>query len=294
MVNNFRKKIIVTLVSIFFLLGVSNVYALTLSSSENVSVSARVGEDVVVTSTIGSLALPQTAVRFSGQAYPNAQVTLLKQGEKTAVVKANAAGDFNIMLAEQYNSNILYSLFAEDVSGNRSILINYPIAVQVGFLTYLSGIRFAPTIVTDKAEVKKGGYLTVSGYALPKKDMEVSVEGKENRVFTLISSIDGSYKIVLPLLDMPNGDYGVRIKYIDDSRISKLVDFSIGESDIFNTDTLLNIPGDCNADRVINLVDFSVLAFWYGKNNPPACVDTSKDNKIDLVDFSIVAFWWTG
>ncbi len=84
------------------------------------------------------------------------------------------------------------------------------------------------------------------------------------------------------------------IRYVDDARNSKLVKFVIGELNVPNTDIVENIPGDCNYDRLINLVDFSVLAFWYGKDNPPACVDTNRDNKIDLIDFSILAFWWTG
>jgi hypothetical protein len=295
---NFFKKILLSVLLLFFCLGPQSVLALTLTETENVSVSARVGEEVVVTpgggSSAGGFIFPKTAVRFTGEAYPLALVSLLKQGQVAKVIQADSKGIFDITLEEKYDSNILYSLFAEDVSGNRSILINYPIAVQTGFVTALSGIRFAPTIVTDKIEVKRGGYLTVSGYALPQKDLLVSVEGGDKKTFTLTSNANGSYKIVLPLGNLSKGDYAVHVQYNGDDRISKLISFTIGDTDVFTTTTTANIPGDCNADKIINLVDFSVLAYWYGKNNPPLCVDTNHDNKINLVDFSILAFWWTG
>jgi hypothetical protein len=41
-------------------------------------------------------------------------------------------------------------------------------------------------------------------------------------------------------------------------------------------------------------VDFSIMAYWYKRPNPPASVDLNGDSKIDLVDFSILAFNWTG
>jgi hypothetical protein len=41
-------------------------------------------------------------------------------------------------------------------------------------------------------------------------------------------------------------------------------------------------------------VDFSITAYWYGKENPPADVDFNGDGKVNLVDFSIMAFYWTG
>ena len=54
------------------------------------------------------------------------------------------------------------------------------------------------------------------------------------------------------------------------------------------------VKGDLNGDRKVNLVDFSVAAYWYKRANPPASVDVNGDGKVNLVDFSIMAFHWTG
>jgi hypothetical protein len=163
-------------------------------------------------------------------------------------------------------------------------------------MTYLSGILFPPTITLDKIEAAAGGYLTVAGFALPQKEMQIVIENQSDttiKTFTLTSGNDGRYDITLPLTDLPEGNYSVYIKYPDDSRISKLVRFIVGDSDISNVNTSLNIPGDCNADEKIDLVDFSILAFWYKKPNPPKCVDINNDGIVDLIDFSILAFYWT-
>ncbi len=242
----------------------------------------------------GAVVIPKTTVRFSGYAYPNARVTVLEEGSIKSTILADNDGVFSVTFEEKFDKNILYSLYAKDVNGQRSILLNYPIIVYEGYLTHLSGIRFAPTIVTDKGEVKVGDYLTVSGYALPGKDLEMIVNGVVNKTYFLSSKNSGEYKITFPLLGLPKGEYTVHVKYQDDTRISKLVRFVVGENNVPTTEVEANIPGDCNADSIINLVDFSVLAFWYKKPNPPVCVDVNKDKIVDLIDFSILAYYWTG
>ncbi|MFA6385357.1 MAG: dockerin type I domain-containing protein, partial [Candidatus Paceibacterota bacterium] len=54
------------------------------------------------------------------------------------------------------------------------------------------------------------------------------------------------------------------------------------------------LRGDLNCDNHVNLIDFSIMAYWYKKINPPEKVDLNNDGKITLVDFSIMAFNWTG
>jgi len=51
--------------------------------------------------------------------------------------------------------------------------------------------------------------------------------------------------------------------------------------------------GDINRDGKVNIVDFSIAAYWYKRLNPPTSVDINGDGAITLVDFSIMAFYWT-
>ncbi|MEK7569360.1 MAG: dockerin type I domain-containing protein [Patescibacteria group bacterium] len=273
---------------------------------------AQVTETVTVSATVsgttpppppagggGGGTLPNIAVRFTGEAYPFATVSILKEGAAAGDVLADGQGKFSATLEESYDSTILYTLFARDTSGERSLLINYPLVVRSGYLTHLSGIRFAPTVLADRAQVKAGDFLTIYGSSLPARNLlllvspQISLTGAE-RSFSLVSNAGGRYKIVVPTRDFAKGDYTFYIKYENDPRISKVVKFTVGDVNIPSAELTKNIPGDCNADQKINLVDFSILAFLYGKNNPPKCVDTNSDGIINLVDFSILAFWWTG
>ncbi|MCX6712435.1 MAG: hypothetical protein NT041_01955, partial [Candidatus Vogelbacteria bacterium] len=57
--------------------------------------------------------------------------------------------------------------------------------------------------------------------------------------------------------------------------------------------------GDLNGDCKVNLVDFSVAAYWYKRTLTGAMVQTEKDKlngdgQINLVDFSIIAYYWSG
>ena len=52
-------------------------------------------------------------------------------------------------------------------------------------------------------------------------------------------------------------------------------------------------PGaDLNGDGRVNLVDFSILLFYWDSNNE--CADQNLDGTVDLIDFSIMMFYWTG
>jgi hypothetical protein len=55
-------------------------------------------------------------------------------------------------------------------------------------------------------------------------------------------------------------------------------------------------PSDLNRDGSVNLIDFSILIFWWqttgGDSNPPA--DINQNGNVGLEDFSILLFNWTG
>jgi hypothetical protein len=56
---------------------------------------------------------------------------------------------------------------------------------------------------------------------------------------------------------------------------------------------------DFNGDCRVNIVDFSIVAFWYKRNLTDSFKVREKehlngDGVVSLVDFSIMAFHWTG
>ncbi|MCX6797107.1 MAG: dockerin type I domain-containing protein, partial [Candidatus Doudnabacteria bacterium] len=77
------------------------------------------------------------------------------------------------------------------------------------------------------------------------------------------------------------------------SSFSKAVGFTVGDKNVVAQPPQVS-KSDTNNDGRVNLVDFSIAAYWYKRPSPPSAVDLSGDGKVDLVDFSIMAFYWTG
>lgn len=272
----------------------SSVFAVEYSlPPENVSVSAIVTGPAIGPIDGGGGGMLYGLI-FSGWAYPKATVHIWKDGIPKTTTIANDAGYFSVTLSEIYKSNVLYTLYAIDKENRKSILLNYPIAVKVGYFTQISGIRFPPTISTDKSEVKVGDSIIVKGYALPNELLDIVIEGITGKTFYVTSNSDGTYETSLSLFGFRKNNYNLHVNYNLDKKISKVIQFTVGDANILSIDLINNIPGDCNADQIINIVDFSVAAFWYGKQNPPRCIDTNNDKIINLVDFSVLAFYWTG
>ncbi len=266
-------------------------------------------EDVTVSAIVGSVTPPpgegggggggdytfRTSVSFSGFAYPGAIVHIWKDATPKTTAIADNKGVFSTTLDEPYSDSALYTLYAVDREGRRSLLLNYPIVISSGYFTSISGVRFPPTIVADKTEVKFGDSITISGYALPNENIQISINGMaQYKTIDTLAKSDGIYSVTYSLSGFYRGEYNVKVNYKNDKRSSKIIKFIIGELNVLSIESVNNLPGDCNADQIINIIDFSILAFWYNKNNPPACVDTNQDNIINIVDFSILAFYWTG
>lgn len=286
-----KKHVFILILLSFFIFCVAKVTALTITDSSLVSMSAVVGTLPTVDTGGGGYIAPQSGVRFSGFAYPEALVTVQKGLEKITTVTADARGYFTIVVPE--NISQLFSVYATDKDGEKSTLLNFPTVLYTGYLTDITGIRFAPTVTGDKLSVKKTEYITFNGYALPNRELTLTITGPEESRYLLTADTDGLYTITIPAL-FPLGVYIAKIGYTGDSRVSKAIQFTVGTTTISRLDTTKNIPGDCDVDQHITIVDFSVLAYWFGKKNPPPCVDTNQDGLINLIDFSILAFYWNG
>ncbi len=165
----------------------------------------------------------------------------------------------------------------------------------------ITGIFIAPTIAVNRSEVKKGDDITIFGQAAPDADIVISVNSEEVFFAKTISDKSGVY---LSYFDTTFLDYGLHttkskasIGNQSVSTFSPVISFKVGTKNI-----LAKIPeekktptkGDSNNDNRVNLVDFSISAYWYKRPAPPASVDLNTDGKVDLVDFSIMAFNWTG
>lgn len=246
----------------------------------------------------------QAKVTFTGRAYPNSSVTLLKDGQVVATTFSGSDASFSILLSNLNAGTYIFSVYSTDKDGIRSPLQSLPITVTDGVTMNVGGIFLAPTISGDKSQVKKGDNITFFGQSVPSSEVTIAIHSNQEIFQKVQSDKNGVYLKTVDTSPLEVGSHNAKSKVAYQSEISAYsagYNFSVGNNNIdLPIDKKCPAKGDLNGDCKVNLVDFSIAAFWYKKsvlNAPTTLFEKGKlngDGKINLVDFSIMAFYWTG
>lgn len=267
----------------------------------DLDVSAVVGSPTPPGGGGGSGTIIGATVVMSGWAFPNAKLTLLKDGSIATSLVANPDGSFQITLNGLSNGNYQLSIYAEDPRGilSSSHVINL---LANSNQTYnFSNIVIPPTIFVTPTVVAIGSSYVVSGYAPANSTVSVEIPTLPT-LGSGTANAQGYYEISLSA-NLPPGLYGLRTKaslngYSSLYSRPVMVNFYLGEPGqppvIPQPPAQLGLCVDYNKDRRVNLIDFSILLFWFGKPAAPPTIDCNKDNVIDIKDFSILMYFWTG
>jgi hypothetical protein len=242
------------------------------------------------------------AAIFKGLAYPDATVYLLKNGEVMGQTKADSAGFFDIRLRTLSQGTFTFGLKAEDSNKNVSKLITVSIFISGGVATTVDGIVIPPTITSDKTAVKKGETVTFSGFAAPDAEVRLSLsKGASEWIKKVQALASGSWTYVLDSSSFSFGDYEAKARSLLSDNLSpysEVVLFTVGDVTKMRA-KLSGLTGfrkkcDLNNDNRVNLLDFSIMAFWYKRLGFPPKVDLNSDANVNLTDLSILAYCWTG
>lgn len=238
-------------------------------------------------------------VTISGFAYPLSQVTILQNGVQVIQTIAGPDGIFfasiNNLSAGSYN----FYVYATDSAGRRSTPFTFPVSVTTGATTNISGVFLSPTIGVDKQEVKQGDPIAIFGEALPSAPVEIQVDSAVPMYINTTSTASGTYLYDLDTSRLALGSHVAKSEaktggMISDYSIAQA--FTVGNTNVTSTPQSACPPkGDLNGDCRVNLIDFSILAYWYGQPTPiPALYLLDGASTVDLTDFSILAYYWTG
>ncbi len=240
----------------------------------------------------------KAGVKFLGKTFPGAKVALLKDGKSQGEFTADAKGDFAISLTDLTSGNFNFVLYTQDLKGTKSKNFSRDVDAIKGKTLLVENIIFEPTIYLNKNEVRRGDGVTISGQAVY-DDFVTAVIGGDIVSIDLKITEDGSYFYNFDTTSLDLGKYDVYVMTKDGLK-SSVVNFIVGEKNILAV-PVEDLRGDISdgggGDGVVNLVDFSILAFWYGKKLPEdmkKIVDLTGDGVVDLKDFSILASNWTG
>lgn len=240
---------------------------------------------------------------FRGVAYPGSVVSILKNGSIVADSPANSDGTFEVRLKNVNPGTYSFGVRAEDIEHLKSKMTLLTVFLSTGVVTIVDGIFIPPTITSDKVEVKKGDRITFMGRSAPHAEVRLSINSSTGLevLKRASSSSSGAWSFDVDSAIFSAGDYDVKARSIteeDVSLYSDSISFRVGSVNRLRT-KISELTGfrkkcDLNNDSRVNLLDFSIMAFWYKRLGFPAKVDLNTDNKINLTDLSILAYCWTG
>ncbi len=239
-----------------------------------------------------------TTVNFSGMGYPSSKVVILQDGATVITTTADPNANFSASLTGLVQGNYTFSVYTTDQDGHHSVSFSFPVYVTTGAAVNIGGIILAPTIDVDKAEVKRGDNEAIFGFAVPNSKVNISVHSDSEHLVSTTAGPTGAYLYNFDTTPLEYGGHNAQSRSLMDDKVSAQTDpvpFVVSTENKAKPTGCAASVGDINCDNKVNLVDFSVMAFWYKKGGtPPANVDLNNDGKINIVDFSILAYHWTG
>ncbi len=239
-------------------------------------------------------------VIFSGRAYPLSKISILKDGQIVVSTIAGQDANFSASIYDLSTGNYNFSVIAEDAKGVKSAPFTFPIYIQSNATANVSGIFIAPTIDVDKTQVKRGEVVGIFGQSTPNAAITILVNSETEHFATAPADKNGAYFYNFDTAPLDPGGHDAKSRASKDGQVSsygKTVAFKVGTTTVPKTGACGK--ADLNCDGKVNLVDFSIAAFWYKRTLSTTFKEIESarlnaDGKITLIDFSIMAYYWTG
>lgn len=233
-----------------------------------------------------------TKVVLQGKAYPGAKITILIDGAVATLINANSQANFKTELTTVTAGVYSFGLWAEDKAGRKSITFSFTVTVTKDMTTTISNIFLPPTIELEKVNVLRGEDVDVFGQTAPKSEIIISIESPQEIIKKTTAAEGGDWKHTLDTSSLDEGTHTTRAKAETPegllSSYSKVLAFYVGKYGVAQ----VSPKADSNKDGKTNLIDFSIMLYWWGKYNPS--VDHNQDGVVNLADFSILMYWWSG
>ncbi len=243
----------------------------------------------------GDRDLGDTQVNVTGLTFPRATINILLDSDSVGTVRANNSGGFDFS-TNASPGTVSMGFWTTDASGVRSVTFNTTFDVTQGAITNVAGIIVPPTISVTDATINPGETVTFSGQAVPNATIEVQI-GTALRTQRTTSDANGTWSLAYDTASLKADTYAVKARSVSGAGvITSQSSYSTVLQLFVGVDGKVGSPSDLNTDGSVNLVDFSILIFWWqtngGDSDPPA--DINQNGRVSIEDFSILLFNWTG
>lgn len=231
------------------------------------------------------------SVIFQGRAYPKAFITLLKNGAVAATFFAENSGLFKRELTGITSGTYSFGIFAEDTEKRKSVTLGFTIGLPEGLTTTISGIFISPTISLTPTQVEKGENIDIYGQVFPESKVNIFISSNEI-VKEIPATKEGKWTYKLNTLSLEEAEHQAKSMALfgagEQSPFSQTLSFLV-----LKKGTRVCKGADLNFDGKINIVDFSILLYFWNQTNPSnRCADINFDGRVNIIDFSIMMYWW--
>ncbi len=239
--------------------------------------------------------LGDTKVSITGRGFPSQTVHVLLDSREISTVRADSTGKFTFA-TNASPGTVSMGFWSLDLNRIKSITYNTTFDVTQGAITNVNSVLIPPTLAVDKAVLNSGDTINFSGQTIPNTKVEVHINNSE-KVLTTTSGANGVWTVPYVTTGLSNKEHTARARFIlgagtltTQSSFSTTLQLAVGVAGRSST------PSDLNRDGNINLTDFSILIFWWGKDggNSDPKADINGNGNVGLEDFSILLFNWTG
>jgi len=280
---------------------VAETVALSLSDTQSTGLDASSTEEINFVAGV-PIPTPEGAVKrqmvivFSGQAYPASKAEVMFKSSIDALYQEVPEAEYTISNYGAFRvvyiglvdiaplgGNYFFGLRAEDKDNRKTGIKSFNIGTLSNQLVF-ENIWMPPTIGFLRGAIRKGDFLTVTGYAEPSSIIEIEVDdktlGKEAEAIE-----DGFYKALIDTSELSFGEHVIRTRQKRTS--DKTSDFSLKKT--FVVSKLFFPEVDFNNDDKVDISDLSIfLPLWKSENKEEKMrLDFNGDGKVDISDFSV-------
>jgi hypothetical protein len=213
-------------------------------------------------------------------------VTFLDNGNVAGTTVADSASFFDKTLLSLSNGVHTISLYGSDTSGRTTLTLSFDVMVISGSTVTLSGFLLPPTLSVTKPVLKRPEAQQSTGAARDNSTVSAFFNNSTPIVKQVGTGATGQWTANVP-----------EIFHLGTHDTSALVQDGNGGQSVLSQSLPFTVvlSADLNVDTRVNLTDFSILMFNYGRSTPPNLAADINDNggAPDLVDFSIMMFHWT-
>jgi hypothetical protein len=249
----------------------------------------------------GGVITPPTGsggIILKGLASPGATVFVLKDGAVAASTTADPAAAFSVSLTNLATGIYSFTVYAEDTKGMRTSSTSFIQSLTSSVTTTVDNIFLAPTMGLSHSIIKQGDTMNIFGFSAPVATVSVFVNSNQQFIEKVTAANSGAWFKAFNTAELEVGSHSSRSQSAKDNMLSPYsasVEFHVGNTSVVAPPEGECRKGDLNCDGRVNLVDFSILLFFWDKTNPTnKRADIDNSGRVDLTDFSILLYNWTG